>query len=84
VSNGLHNKDATVVEIPYYLRAAEELFRTEEREAIVALVSAEPECGDLIQGMGGFRKVRVGRGGMDKRAERESFIFCAMNCFLFF
>jgi hypothetical protein len=31
------------------------------------MVSSDPECGDLIQGTGGFRKVRVGRGGMGKR-----------------
>jgi hypothetical protein len=57
----------TVVETPSYLRAAEKLFTTEEREAIVATVSSNSECGDLIQGTGGFRKLRVGRGGMGKR-----------------
>jgi hypothetical protein len=57
----------TVVEIPSYLKAAEKLFSAEEREAIVAMVSANPECGDLIQGTGGFRKVRVGRDSMGKR-----------------
>ena len=57
----------TVVETPSYLRAAERVFREEEREAIVSMVSANPECGDLIQGTGGFRKVRVGRSGMGKR-----------------
>ena len=31
------------------------------------MVSSNPDCGDLIQGTGGFRKVRVGRGGMGKR-----------------
>ena len=57
----------TVVETPSYLKAAEVIFNEEEREAIVAMVSANPECGDLIQGTGGFRKVRVGRSGMGKR-----------------
>jgi DNA-binding transcriptional regulator YiaG len=33
---------------------------------IVALVAADPECGDLIRGTGGFRKVRVARKGMGK------------------
>jgi hypothetical protein len=33
----------------------------------VALVAADPECGDLIRGTGGFRKVRVARKGMGKR-----------------
>ncbi len=27
---------------------------------------ADPECGDLIRGTGGFRKVRVARKGMGK------------------
>jgi hypothetical protein len=51
----------TVVAIPSYLKAAERLFSAEEREAIAAMVPADPECGDVIEGMGGFRKVRVGR-----------------------
>lgn len=31
------------------------------------MVAANPECGELMQGTGGFRKVRVGRSGMGKR-----------------
>ena len=57
----------TVVETPSYLKAAEKLFSSEEREAIVAMVSENPECGDVIAGTGGFRKVRFGRSGMGKR-----------------
>jgi hypothetical protein len=60
-------KMQTVVETPSYLKKAEVLFSAEEREGIVAMVSSDPECGDLIQGTGGFRKVRVGRGGTGKR-----------------
>ena len=56
----------TVVETPTYLKAAEKLFSADEREAIVAMVAGTPECGDVIQGTGGFRKVRVGRGGIGK------------------
>ena len=57
----------TVVETPTYLKAAEKLFSEEEREGIVATVSSNPQCGDVIQGTGGFRKVRVGRAGVGKR-----------------
>jgi len=57
----------TVVETPSYLKAAEKLFSAEEREAIVAMVSDNPECGDVIHGTGGFRKVRFGREGVGKR-----------------
>jgi hypothetical protein len=56
----------TVVETPTYLAIANKLFSEKEREEIVALVSAGPECGDLISGTGGFRKVRVARKGMGK------------------
>jgi hypothetical protein len=38
-----------------------------ERSEIVSRLATDPECGDLIQGTGGFRKVRVGRAGMGKR-----------------
>lgn len=57
----------TVVETPSYLKAAEKIFSESEREDIVAMVAADPECGDVIQGTGGFRKVRVGRAGIGKR-----------------
>ena len=56
----------TVVETPSYLKAAE-MFTTAEREQIVSMLAADPECGNLMQGTGGFRKVRVGREGMGKR-----------------
>ena len=57
----------TVVEMPSYLRAAEAIFTESERSDIVTRLAADPECGDLIQGTGGFRKVRVGRSGMGRR-----------------
>ncbi len=57
----------TVIETPSYLKAAEKLFSQEERQAIVGMISFDPQCGDLIQGTGGFRKVRVGRDSMGKR-----------------
>ena len=56
----------TVVETPTYLAIANKLFSEEERAGIVALVAADPECGDVIRGTGGFRKVRVARKGMGK------------------
>lgn len=60
-------KMQTVVETPSYLRSAEKLFSADERNRIVTMVAADPECGDVIQGTGGFRKVRVGRGSIGKR-----------------
>jgi len=57
----------TVVETPGRLRFAEAIFSQAERDRIVDMVAANPECGEVIQGTGGFRKVRVARGGMGKR-----------------
>jgi hypothetical protein len=57
----------TIVETPGYLRAAEAIFTEAERAEIVATIAADPECGDVMPGTGGFRKVRVGRSGMGKR-----------------
>jgi hypothetical protein len=56
----------TVVETPTYLALANKLFSEEERADIVALVAADPQCGDVMRGTGGFRKVRVVRKGMGK------------------
>lgn len=56
----------TVVETPGYLKDAEAIFNSHEREAIVTMVANDPECGEIMQGTGGVRKVRVGRGGRGK------------------
>lgn len=57
----------TVVETPGYLTLARKLFRQEERNDIVNLLAADPEAGDVMEGTGGFRKLRVAREGGEKR-----------------
>ena len=74
----------TVVETPTYLAIANKLFSEEERADIVALVAADPECGDVIRGTGGFRKVRVARKGMGKSAEPGLCISGGTRDFRFF
>jgi hypothetical protein len=74
----------TVVETPTYLAIANKLFSEEERADIVALVAADPECGDVIRGTGGFRKVRVARKGMGKSGGRGLCISGATKDFRFF
>src|ERR1700730_878230 len=67
VSNGVQKKLCRrLSRRPTYLAVANKLLNEEERADIVALVAADPECGDLIRGTGGFRKVRVARKGMGK------------------
>ena len=69
----------TVVETPTYLAIANKLFSEEERADIVALVAADPECGDLIRGTGGFRKVRVARKGMGKKRWGPGCVYLAQR-----
>ena len=57
----------TVVETPRFLADAERLFTTNERQAVVDLVATDPQCGVVIPGGSGIRKVRVGFGGRGKR-----------------
>ena len=47
----------TVVETPTYPAIANKLFSERERADVVALVAADPECGDLIR-----RNGRVSKG----------------------
>jgi len=50
----------------------------------LALVAADPECGDVIRGTGGFRKVRVARKGMGKSGGARLCISGATRNFRFF
>ena len=56
----------TIVEMPSYVALAGKLFSEGEREDIVAMVAKDPQCGEVMSGTGGFRKVRVSRQGMGK------------------
>jgi hypothetical protein len=57
----------TVVETETCLSTAERLLTDEERTAIVDMIAADPTQGDLMQGTGGLRKVRVPLLGRGKR-----------------
>lgn len=56
----------TIAEVPEYIRQAEKLLTPEERQDIVSYLAAHPRSGDLIEGTGGIRKLRWGRGGRGK------------------
>src|SRR3990167_2813833 len=56
----------TIAEVPEYIRQAEKLLTAEERHDIVSYLAAHPKSGDLIEGTGGIRKMRWGRGGRGK------------------
>jgi len=56
----------TIAEVPEYIRQAEKLFTESERLDVVNYLAAHPKAGDLIEGTGGVRKMRWGRGGRGK------------------
>jgi hypothetical protein len=56
----------TVAETPVYVRCADRLLSAADRMDVVAYLAANPKAGDLMQGTGGVRKLRWGRGGRGK------------------
>ncbi len=56
----------TVAEVPEYIRRAEKLLTDAERRDVVDYLAAHPKAGDLMEGTGGVRKLRWGRGGQGK------------------
>ena len=48
----------TVIEHPNYLKRAEKLLNELQMDEIANTLAANPKSGDLIQGTGGFRKLR--------------------------
>jgi hypothetical protein len=56
----------TVAEVPEYIRRAEKLLTATVRRDVVDYLAAHPKAGDLMEGTGGVRKLRWGRGGQGK------------------
>ena len=56
----------TIAELPEYIRRAEKLMSSAERLDIVNYLASHPKAGDLLEGTGGVRKLRWGRGAKGK------------------
>lgn len=56
----------TIAELPEYIRKVEKLLSVTERLDIVNYLAAHPKAGDLMEGTGGLRKLRWGRGSQGK------------------
>jgi hypothetical protein len=56
----------TVAELPEYMRRAEKLLSDAERRDVVDYLAIHPRAGDVMEGTGGIRKLRWGRGGRGK------------------
>jgi hypothetical protein len=57
----------TVVETGSYLAAAAGIMDESERIAVINMIAADPQAGDLMQDTGGLRKVRIPLKGRGKR-----------------
>ena len=56
----------TIAELPEYIRKVEKLLSVTERLDIVNYLAAHPKAGDLMEGTGGLRKLRWGRGAQGR------------------
>lgn len=48
----------TVIEHPNYLKRAEKLLSSKQMEEITDILASDPDAGEIMQGTGGFRKMR--------------------------
>ncbi len=56
----------TIAEVPEYIREAEKHLSVTERQEILSYLAAHPKAGDLLEGTGGIRKLRWGKGARGK------------------
>ena len=57
----------TVAETPVFIKYAEEVWSKEERTEFINWIAFNPECGDIVPGSGGCRKVRWSTAGKGKQ-----------------
>lgn len=56
----------TIAEVPEYIREVEKLLNATERQDVLSYLAVHPKSGDLIEGTGGIRKLRWGKGARGK------------------
>lgn len=56
----------TIVELPEFLRKAQDLLANDEKISLINYLAAHPQSGDLMQGTGGIRKLRWAAQGRGK------------------
>lgn len=86
VHNPFMNKLVTIVETIPYAADAKNLLREEQRQDIAVMIAENPECGELMVGTGGCRKVRfAGQGKGKSGGFRIVYVYCGdlMPTFLF-
>lgn len=56
----------TIVELPEFLRKAQELLSQQEKTSLINYLAEHPQAGDIMQGTGGIRKLRWAAQGKGK------------------
>ena len=56
----------TITELPEYIKRADSLLTDFERKAVIDYLAEHPLAGDVMEGTGGIRKLRFGRGSKGK------------------
>lgn len=56
----------TGAELPEFIHTSNKLLTESERQDIIRYLAEHPKSGDLMEGTGGVRKLRWGRGGQGK------------------
>lgn len=62
-----HNSGIIFIETPIFTKRLRELLDDDSYAAFQRLLIERPEQGDVIEGTGGLRKIRVASGGHGKR-----------------
>jgi hypothetical protein len=65
----------TVVESASFVTDAKGCMTDDERTEAINMIAANPECGDVVTGGGGIRKVRFAIGGRGKRWRTDNLLF---------
>ena len=56
----------TVVETAEFVARSSKLMSDEQRGRVVEMLARDPECGEIMRGTGGVRKVRIALAGRGK------------------
>ena len=56
----------TIAALPEYIRIDDKLLSAIDRQDVIRYLAEHPKAGDLMEGAGGLRKLRWGRGGQGK------------------
>jgi len=56
----------TIIELPRFVASAKKLLSAEEMESLKDMLARIPDAGEVMEGTGGFRKLRLARTGGGK------------------